>query len=602
MPICCHLILQPGTGSTAYESITKQLQKHLTNLSMMSDAGHVFRVESLGLQRFVSRGFLVPLLRRSVAPLLVITLLGACKEKQLGPVHHGEPVSGGTLTYATDREPSCLDPHVGGDMPQVFLARQFLDSLVSMDEHGSIGPWLAKSWEVSTDGLTYTFHLRNDVRFSDGTPFDARAVKASFDHMVDPKTQSGTAGGYLRQYKGTDIPEPYTAVVHLSTPYAAFLEVLSQGFLGIQSAEALSRKRDENCETPVGTGPFKVVRWERQNQVLLERNPDYQWAPPTAHHHGPAYLERVVWKFIQEPSIRFASLQAGEVDVIESVPPESHAAARANPEVTLVIAQRPGNPTNGTLNMTRAPFDDIRVREAFIRSADIDAALKSIYFGEFPRAGGPLSLATPFYSPDFEHAQDYDPLRSNQLLDEAGWSQRDADGYRTRGSKRLQVHVIMSNRAQPSELSLWEQVQATAREVGFEVIIDQLSDALALQRQADWDYDLRVGYWNTNTPDVLRIIFSSAFLAQVGGRGFHQNAAGLRDPDFDAIVELALATQDSARRKALYHEAQAFAASHYLQLTTYPQSTRLGVYKRARDVHLEPSLALTTLYDAWVTP
>ncbi|MDF3933485.1 ABC transporter substrate-binding protein, partial [Pseudomonas citronellolis] len=528
--------------------------------------------------------------------------LGGCREPEKPQARSDTPVSGGTLTYATDREPICLDPHVAGDMPQVFLARQFLDSLVSMDAQGRIGPWLATRWEVSADGLAYTFHLRDDVRFSDGTAFDANAVKANLDHMLDPRTQSSTAGGYVRQYRGTDVVDAHTAVVHLATPYAAFLEVLAQGFLGIQSPTALRRPRDENCESPVGSGPFKVLRWDRQNQVLLERNPDYHWAPATAAHQGPAYLQGIVWKFIQEPSVRFASLQAGEVDVIESVPPESHAAARANPEVSLLVAQRPGNPTNGTLNMTRAPFDDIRVREAFIRSADIDAALKSVYFGEFPRAGGPLSAATPFYSADFEHAQDYDPARAAQLLDAAGWNARDAEGYRSRAGKRLQVHVIMGNRTPPSEFSLWEQVQATARSAGFEVIIEQMSDVLAQQRQADWDYDIRLGYWNTNTPDVLRIIFGSAFLRPAGVRGYHQNTAGLDDPRFDALVEQALATQDAERRRELYRQAQAFASSQYLQLTTYPQSTRLGIYKRAHGVSLEPSLAVTSLYDAWVTP
>ena len=295
-------------------------------------------------------------------PLCAALALVGCERAEQRTVHSDQPVHGGTLVYATDREPTCLDPHVAGDMPQVFVAQQYLDSLVSMDSNGQIGPWLASSWEVSPDGLHYTFHLRRDVRFTDGTPFNAEAVKANLDHMADPKTQSSTAGGYIRQYRGTDVIDDYTAVVRLATPYAAFLEVLAQGFLGIQSPTALKRSRDQNCESPVGSGPFKVARWDRQNQVELVRNPDYNWAPPTAKHQGPAYLERIVWKFIQEPSVRFASLQAGEVDVIETLPPESHEAARRNPDVELIVAQRPGNPTNGTFNMRRAPFDDIRVR------------------------------------------------------------------------------------------------------------------------------------------------------------------------------------------------------------------------------------------------
>ncbi len=553
--------------------------------------------------------YLRPYDRRSSLSLKHLPLLGfaamcglltGCDQDQSAVARSDQPVSGGTLVYATDREPTCLDPHVGGDMPQVFVAQQYLDSLVSMDEEGRIGPWLAKRWEVSADGLAYTFHLRDDVRFTDGTPFDATAVKANLDHMANPKTQSSTAGGYIRQYRSTDVVDAHTAVVHLATPYAAFLEVLAQGFLGIQSPTALARPRDLNCESPVGSGPFKVVRWDRQSQVELVRNADYNWAPPTAKHQGPAWLERIVWKFIQEPSVRFASLQAGEVDVIEALPPESHEAARRNPDLALIIAQRPGNPTNGTLNITRAPFNDLKVREAFVRSADVEGALKSVYFNEFPRAGGPLSSATRFYSPDFQHAQDYQPARAARLLDEAGWTTRDAEGYRTRDGKRLQVRVIMGNRTPPSEYTLWEQVQATTRLAGFELIVEQMSDVQSTKRQADWDYDIRLGYWNTNTADVLRIIFGADFISPAGVGGYHQNTAGYTDPVFEGLVQGALTTQDAEQRRALYYQAQQLASSQYLQLTTYPQSSRLGIYKTTQGVRLEPSLAVTYLYDAWV--
>ncbi|WP_414707855.1 ABC transporter substrate-binding protein [Pseudomonas sp. UBA6562] len=527
-------------------------------------------------------------------------MLAGCGQDSAQVARSDTPVRGGTLVYATDREPTCLDPHVAGDMPQVFIGQQYLDSLVSMDDQGRIGPWLAERWEVSPDGLSYTFHLRTDVHFTDGTPFNAAAVKANLDHMANPKTQSSTAGGYIRQYRRTEVIDDSTAVVHLATPYAAFLEVLAQGFLGIESPTALARPRDENCESPVGSGPFKVVRWDRQSQVELVRNPDYNWAPPTAKHQGPAWLDRVIWKFIQEPSVRFASLQAGEVDVIEALPPESHEAARRNPDLQVLVALRPGNPTNGTLNTTRAPFDDLRVREAFVRSADIEGALKSVYFDEFPRAGGPLSSATRFYSSAFEGAQDYDPARAGQLLDQAGWTQRDGEGYRVKDGKRLSVHVVMGNRTPPSEYTLWEQVQATTRLAGFDLIVDQMSDVQATKRQADWDYDVRLGYWNTNTADVLRIIFGADFIQPAGVGGYHQNTAGYTDPALEKLLQDALATQDPEQRKTLYDKAQQIASSQYLQLTTYPQSTRLGIYKTTQGVRLEPSLAVTYLYDAWV--
>ncbi|WP_380178508.1 ABC transporter substrate-binding protein [Kalamiella sp. sgz302252] len=512
-----------------------------------------------------------------------------------------EPVKGGTLIYATDREPTCLDPHVDGDMPQVFVAQQYLDSLVSMDEQGAIQPWLAKSWEVSPDGKTYTFHLRNDVKFTNGEKFTSQAVKANLDHMANPATQSSTAGGYIRQYVSTDTPDEQTAVVHLSSPYAAFLEVLAQGFLGIEAPAALARSRDENCQSPVGSGPFKIVKWDRQNQVVLARNPDYNWAPPYAHHHGPAYLEQIIWRFIPEPGVRFAALRSGKVDVIEALPPESESAATRNRSLSVLIKDRPGNPTYGALNTRREPFNELKVREAFIRSADIDGALASIFFNHFHRASGPLSPVTPFYSPDFAHADDYDPALAAKLLDEAGWKQTSAGEIRTRNGKPLVVHIPVSASTSTPERTLWEQVQATARQVGFDVQLQPVSDAQSTDLQSKWDYDVSLGYWNTNTPDVLRILFSSAFLGAAGSGGYHQNDTGFSDPAFDRLMTQALQTQESGERRKLYYQAQKTISENYLQLRTYPQSTRLGIYKTAHDVRLEPSLTVSWLYDAWVS-
>ncbi|MBM7048435.1 ABC transporter substrate-binding protein [Rhizobium lusitanum] len=510
------------------------------------------------------------------------------------------PAKGGTLIYATDREPTCLDPHVDGDMPQVFVAQQYTDSLVSQDKDGRIQPWLAKSWTISADGKTYTFKLREDVTFTNGEKFNAAALKANLDHIVNPATQSSTAGGYIQQYVDTQIPDEFTAVVHLKKPYAAFLEVLAQGFLGIQAPAALARSRDENCQRPIGSGPFKIVKWDRKSQITFERNENYNWAPPTAGHKGPAYLDKVIWKFIPEPSVRFASLTNGDVDVIESVPPESEEAAGSDPNLALIIKDRPGNPTNSALNIKRAPFDDIRVREAFVRSADLLSALDSVYFGRYKRAPGPLSAVTPFASPDFQSAYDYDVERADKLLDDAGWTERDDNGVRTKNGKPLTVVVLIGDFQGAAERSLWEQIQATAAEVGFDVQLQNLGFSEWLDRMGKWDYDAVGEYWNTNTADVLRIVFSSEFLGAVGSGGYHQNATGFNNPEFDAIVNKALETTDEATRRELYHQAQKIVAENYLQILTFPQSTRLGVYKTAQGVRLEPSLSVTTLYDAWV--
>jgi peptide/nickel transport system substrate-binding protein len=163
-----------------------------------------------------------------------------------------------------------------------------------------------------------------------------------------------------------------------------------------------------------------------------------------------------------------------------------------------------------------------------------------------------------------------------------------------------QVHLLTSSAGSPADLFLWEQVQATARQTGFELQIERLSDAQLTKRHIDWDYDIRVMYWNTNTADVLRIIFGSAFIDGANAGGYHQNTSGYSDTAFDSTVEHALETQDAEKRRALYRQAQAMASAQFLQLLTYPQSTRLGIRKTTRGVSLESSMAVVDLYDTAV--
>ncbi|WP_051298743.1 ABC transporter substrate-binding protein [Arthrobacter castelli] len=506
---------------------------------------------------------------------------------------------GGQFVFATGKNITCLDPHVGGDMPQASLAANYLDSIVSMDKDGEIHPWLATSWEVSDDGLRYTFHLRDDVTFTDGTPFNAAAVKANLEHMVDPDTHSGTAGGYLEPYVKTTVVDETTAVVTLDRPYAAFLEVLAQPFLGIQSPKALKRSQAENCASPVGTGPFKVVDYVPQSKVKLVRNEDYNSAPPFAEHEGPAHIAELVWRIIPEDATRYGMLRAGQVDAIDRMPAVNFAEARADDRVSLILQDRPGNPTNLTFNITRPPFDDIRVRKAFLYGSYVKAGIESVYFGTVTHAGGPLSSATRFYSPRFEDVYAPDQEKANRLLDEAGWTGRDDEGYRTKDGKRLSVVLPYDPGSWPSAFTaLMTQLQASAKQIGIEMVIQNLDTATVTKRTNTFQYDLRAGYWNTNTADVLRIILGSEYLPS---NGFGSNRAGLSDPELDRILNDALATNDPDERRRLYLEAQQIVSDGAYQLTLFNQASQIGVRTdRVSGVRLEPSLSVPYLYDAKV--
>ncbi len=170
-------------------------------------------------------------------------------------------------------------------------------------------------------------------------------MKANFEQILDPATQSQTDTGYLRPYyKSSRAVNPSTFELTLSSPYSALLPVLSQAFFGIESPKAMARGLEANCQSPVGTGPFIVRQWNRGQSVELDRNPEYNSAPQDAKHQGPAYLEHVSWKFLEDGSVRFAAVQGRDADIIFNPPPQQKAALEADRNLVLQAFTHTGLP------------------------------------------------------------------------------------------------------------------------------------------------------------------------------------------------------------------------------------------------------------------
>lgn len=516
----------------------------------------------------------------------------------------GTPVSGGSIVYGADREPTCLDPHDFGDMPQTYVARQYLDSLVSERPDGSVVPWLADSWTVSPDGLVYTFAIRSGVKFHDGTPLDAAAVQANFVQILDPATQSQTDTGYLRPYyKSSRAVDPSTFELTLSSPYSALLPVLSQAFFGIESPKAMARGLEANCQSPVGTGPFIVKQWIRGQSVELDRNPDYNPAPQDAKHQGPAYLEHVSWKFLEDGSVRFAAVQGRDADIIFNPPPQQKAALEADRNLVLQSFTHTGLPNGIALNTSHAPFDDQAVRQAFVHGANAEAAVRSAYLGVFDWEPGPLSSTTPYLRDDLRDHYAHDPDKANALLDSAGWTQRDADGYRTKDGRRLTAQLVYSSDpgdTPPADVTLFQNIQAAEKQIGFDVVLKPLPADQYYAAFTNKDaYDGLTGaYWNSPTPAVLSIVYSSDSLKAAPGN----NMSWVSDPKIDDLLHQAAASIDVEQQKKLYGEVEQIVAENAYHLGLYPQTTRLVAKKRLKDVWIEPSEGEPVLHDAWLAP
>lgn len=542
-------------------------------------------------------------MRTRLPALLALTAVGALV--LAGCTSGGEatdastPISGGTLTYATgDAEPTCLDPHVGGNYPQALVSTQYLESLVSKDSDGEIIPWLATSWEESDDGLSWTFTLRDDVTFTDGTPFDAAAVAANVAHVQDPETLSSTGYLALGKVTGVEAVDARTARFDLSAPDSALLESLTQPWVAMESPTALERTQEENCESPVGTGPFVVDSWTKQDRIVLTRNDDHTSPPADAGHDGPAYLDEVVWRFIPDSAARYSALQAGQVDVIDNAQPDTLVAAADDDALAEIDAPRPGAANRIELNSGKAPFDDERVREAFITGVDVNDGIDSLFFGTADRSYSPLSSVEPLaYSDPSLFEVDVDA--ANALLDDAGWTARDSDGYRTKDGERLSLEFpVSTNQSIPAEQSLFEQIQAGARDLGFEVTLSPLDLSSWYGALAANDYDLVSAPYTKVGPDVLRILYDTAGITPAPS-GYFANLAQLSDPALDELLKQAAETSDADERADLYQQAQRIILESHTVLPLYDQQNHYLVRSSVAGVRALPPVSAVTLYDAY---
>jgi peptide/nickel transport system substrate-binding protein len=534
--------------------------------------------------------------------LSVAALLSACGQRpETGDgtstgvaAAQGDYLSGGVIEYGHEQEPPCVH---GGWVQNAYLARQYLDNLVSLDDNGQPVPWLATNWDISPDRRTYTFHLKPDVKFTDGTPLDAAAVKTNFDAYLNPENPNGTVAAYIGQYyEGAEVVDRNTVALHLKSPYSPLLTVLTQGYFGIQSPTALARGAEANCSRPVGSGPFVIDRWDRNRSITFVRNPNYNSAPANARHQGPAYVDKVIWKFLKDPVLRYGSLTSGSSDVIYNVPPINWADATTRFQTKQYVT--PGRPNAITLNVDHAPFDDVRVRQAFAYSADRQKAVETAYLGVVPyNPNGALSQSTPDYDPT-AGAYPRDTAKADALLDQAGWTQRDDDGVRTKDGRRLSARVVYAADAiiGPEGAAILQDVAYQAKQVGFDIqlVPATQSEYFGGQYAKADTYDAYVGYWTSPTPGLLYINWRQ----RLEDNPNPYNNAFYNDPTLQGLIEKANSSADPAEQRAFYTQAQQVIGDQALAIGLYTQTTSIATNPKLHDVWIEKSQGEPVFSDA----
>jgi peptide/nickel transport system substrate-binding protein len=490
------------------------------------------------------------------------------------PAIQGQPKAGGKILFAARQDIDTLDPHVTNRAATRKILIQFLDTLtVISPQDGKVGPGLAESWDVARDGKSYTFRLRKNVKFHDGTPLDAAAVKFTFDRIQEPLGAPGVARAFLGPYDGADVIDPHTVRVRFKQPYAPFLRMAGLSPLGPISPAAARKAGPDFGRQPVGTGPFMVKEWVPKSHVTLVRNPGYTWAPATAKHKGPAHADEIVWRFVPEATTRTAVLQTGEVTIAEDLSYADVAALEKNPDVRILRGVPAGTPWAIYPNVTRFPTSDPAVRRALHHAISKDAIVRVIFHGQSKPAASLLQPTTPGSAPLAGELFPYDPARAKKVLDDAGWKPG-GDGIRTKDGKRLEVVWIFGTNNGYEEMA--PLVQGMAREVGIDV---QLREQPRAQMYEGWrknENNMGELNWWFPDPSILTTNFHTSRLQAF-------NPSRLSDPEIDKQLDQAAAMTDEGARMDLYRKIQRALLEMGAGIPLVDQVTIVGVRKEVRD-------------------
>ena len=448
--------------------------------------------------------------------------------------------------------PSTLNPNIRLDEVAILIGRSIFSHLLAVNESGRLLPELAASWSVSADGLTYTFKLREGVRWHDGQPFTSGDVKWTLETM---KREGYGGKDALAPLAQVDTPDDHTAVVRLHHAWAPFAADLSGPGLAILPRHVYADTEWQSNpanDRPVGTGPFRFERWADDRTLVLVANPNY-------YRTGP-YVQRVIFRHVDPDAVTGMMLN-GEADYTVVRPSGIDLNAPPDPLVTRVL------PTSGryylSMNLRRQPLGDVRVRRAIASSIDRLDIIRHALAG----LGAP---AMGWYTPDVEWAYnadarvpDYDIAHARRLLDRAGLP--------LKGRERLRLRLVVPNA--PPIRDIAEVVREQLARVGIGLDVERMPSGAWLQRiLVDKDYDLAIVSGNQGPdPDQLRRRFLSG--TETGDH------VGYDAPDFREAVERGARVMDVADRAAAYHLAQEILARD-VPIVPLAEGVRLVIHNR----------------------
>jgi len=483
----------------------------------------------------------------------------------------------GTLVVGVVAEPVALDPAQVTDFNSNRVGRRIVEPLVAFaDETTQIVPGLAESWTISPEGLQYTFKLRRGVKFHDGTPFNAAAVKFSIERQIDPEHPAAKLAKYpfanyfFGNVKAIDVVDDATVRFVLKEPRASFLVVMAAAAASVVSPTAMMKAGVDFASAPVGTGPFRFGSWTRGQQVVLEKFPEY-W-------RGAVKFDRVVYRPIVEDQARLTELLTGTLDLIVGVPPDFVAQLEGSPKVNL-MKQVGAHVWYLGINNQKKPFDDKRVRQALNYAVNKDAIVKDVLKSTGAISRGPVLPGTWGANPDLP-VYVYDPARAKKLLAEAGYP----NGFST----TMWVPESGSGMQSPSAMAV--VIQSNLKAVGVNAAMQTMEWGAYIAKLRTKEQELFALSWAAGSEDPDMVMYPLFHSSQWSPNG--PNRALYKNEKFDALLAEARHVTDQGKRAALYREAQRILVDDAPWVFVDHEIQIAATSKRVQGFKLHPSFDL----------
>ncbi|MCK5779572.1 MAG: glutathione ABC transporter substrate-binding protein [Psychrilyobacter sp.] len=491
----------------------------------------------------------VLLLISSLIVMLTFTACGGSEEK--------EAAVKDTLIIAQGADAKSLDPHASNDQPSSRVSAQIYNGLVATDMDMNIVPALAESWD-QPDPRTTIFHLRKGVKFHNGEEFKASDVKFTIEGMI----ASATVHHIISAVESVEVMDDYTVKITTKKPFGPLLHHLAHTASSMLNEKAVVAAGDDYGQNPVGTGPYKFVKWNSGDRIVLEANEEYFLGAPK--------VKNVIFRNITEGTNRTIGLETGEVDIAYDIEPIDKKQVSGNEDLELIEEDSLGIAYIG-FNFQKAPFDNKLVRQAIGHAIDVDIIIDVVLDGAGTKANSPIGPKVFGYDKEAK-GYDYNPELAKKMLTEAGYP----NGFKT---------TIWTN-DNPVRLQIATIMQDQLKQIGIEMAVVPVEWGAYLDGTARGEHDMFILGWVTTTGDAdygLNALFNTATIGGAGNRSFYSNK------DVDKWLDLAQSSTNPEERIELYAKIQKQIQEDLPVDTLYYNTQNAGINKRVKGFKLNPA-------------